>query len=139
MAAFYGYKRWEVDELSDEEVNMYLKELKYIRFLRDYPSLRYAFSKLDKEAREEMLKPATGPEAHDTRAWEKFIAVYMDQQEEEAEVVRPLQIHPDTAEAIVSWIEAGELSTSPHGADVWRIHIAPLWKRLLATLPPPAA
>lgn len=135
MAAFYGFKRWEVDELTDEEVAMYLGELKHIRFLRDYPMLRYAFSKFDKEDRAKMLEPATGPEATDTRAWEKFIAAYLDDPEPEA-AAQPLNLHPDTAEAIVAWIEAGELSTSPHGADVWRIHVAPLWRRLLATLRP---
>ena len=44
MAAFYSYKRWDVDKLSDEEVRMYLEQLPQIRFLRDFAAVRAALS-----------------------------------------------------------------------------------------------
>lgn len=111
---------------------MYLDQLGLVREVRDFAQNRYAFGKLDEAARRELLEAQSGPDSLHTRAWAAYLAPYRAR--ETGETVQPLPLHPDTAEAIVAWVEAGELSRSPDGSRVWREYLLPLWPRLLATL-----
>lgn len=136
MAAFYGYKRWEVDQLTNEEVVMYMEQLPNIRFLRDFGMIRYQFSKFQEEDRKKMLEEATGPDDISTRAWQKFISPYLTP-EKAGPRAELLHLKPETAEAIVSWVEHGGLSKYACGSEIWRrdFHSTGLWSRLLATCP----
>lgn len=143
LAHFYGFRPWEVERLTEAQVEMYLSNVGYIRFLRDLATLQYSYSKLDDEAVGKMLETASRPPDPNSlraRGWRHFVQAYNALDDEEAREAtvqaQRLPIRPETAEAIVQWVEFGEMSRGPDGARVWREDIFPLWNSLVATAAP---
>lgn len=140
MARFYGYKAWEVVQLTPDQLEMYLSNVGYIRFLEQMAQLQYSYSKMDDESIEKMLAAGQRPPDPNSiraRGWRAFIAAYNVLDDEDAREAtapaRKLDMRPETAEAIVAWVESGEMSAGPDGARIWREDVMPIWGRLMAT------
>lgn len=140
LAHFYGFRPWEVERLTEAQLGMYLENIGYLRFLRDLAQLQYAFSKMDDDGINKMLAEASKPSDPNSlraRGWRHYVQSYNALDDEDArDATAPaavLAMRPETAAAIVSWVESGEMSRAPDGARVWREDIFSLWQSLLAT------
>lgn len=146
MAHLYHMGPWDVERLTEGQLQMYMEQSGHIRLLDHLPMLQANFGQLNEEARLKLIADADkkpDPESVDARAWRIFIRTYQTEQEaaKTAHAAPPLPIHPETAEAIIKWVELGEMSKGPDGARVWREDLfgSGLWDRLLATAEPQGA
>jgi hypothetical protein len=140
LAHFYGFKPWDVERLTEMQIQMYMENVGYIRFLEQVAQLQYAFGKLQDEDIEKMLSSAaTPPDPNSLRArgWRAFVASYnaMDDdaaREDTAPALR-LKLSPGAAKALADMVSSGELTRYPNGSVLWRMRIQPIWASLVAT------
>lgn len=138
LAHYYGFKPWDVMKLSREQVDMYLAQTGMIRLARDMAQLTYHFGKLQDEDIQKMIDTASEkaePDSLRARGWRVFIRQYQTDsaEAEKAQAAEVLPMRPETAAAIVAWVEFGDQSRAPDGSRIWREDIMPLWPRLCAT------
>ena len=139
LAAIYGFRPWDVERLSEQQLTMYLRGIPSARLLRDLPMLQYSYSKVSDEGVAQILEDAarpTDPTAPPTlrqQGWRAFIRSYLTESEEaQAEISAPaLKLSPAAAQALVSFA-GSELMRYPTGSLFWRLRLAPKWDGLLA-------
>ena len=56
LSALYHIRPWEVERLTDAQIEMLMENSGYIRHIRDLPMLQYQFSKLDDKAVSELVE-----------------------------------------------------------------------------------
>ena len=137
MAHLYGFKPWDVERLSEVQLQMFLAQAGYIRLMDHMPHLTYAFSKYDDKAIDQLLADADkepDPTSKRSRAWRVYIRQYQTDADDaqKTATAEPLNIDPNAAEQIVRWVESGEMSRTPIGSAAW-LQVMPIWDRLTAT------
>jgi hypothetical protein len=139
LAHYFHLKPWDVERLTEAQVQMYLSQVNHIRLMDHMPHLSYAYSKYSDEAIEKMIaesgRPAD-PESLRSRGWRLFIRQYQTDSEEAEQqaAAEALPLSQAAAAAFVRMVETGELTRSyPLGSLWWRLKVLPIWPRLLAT------
>ena len=85
LAHYFHLKPWDVERLTESQVQMYLSQINHIRLTDHMPHLSYAYSKYDDEAIAKMLSDSdTPPDPNSlrSRGWRVFIRNYQTDSEE---------------------------------------------------------
>jgi hypothetical protein len=137
LVAFFGFRPDELDDLTDEQRELFLSRFGLVRYYRDLPFLQSQFAKIDDEGIEKIIAGGTDPKAaRRALAWELFaLRPYglLDSEPSGPESAAPLlTISPECAEGIVSWWETGKMSALPDAPVIWREHLQPIHRQLIA-------
>ena len=139
LAHHYGFGPWDVERLSERQVDMYLSQIGFLRLMDHMPQLQANFGQLNEEARLKLIAEAgqkPDPDSVDARAWRIFIRNYQTESEEAEQqaAAQALPLSQGAAAAFVQMIETGELTRDfALGSLWWRLKVLPIWLRLLAT------
>lgn len=145
LTAFYGIKPWEIPDLTEEQIEMLMHELGFVRLLRDLPQLKYSFSKMSVEDCQKLIDdderaraaaaagqpaPMTRDQRTRARAWSILLQEYGVVDEERApEAFEPLPISAAAARGILADLEDDLI-----GDAAWsRLLAGGTYRRVLAT------
>ena len=139
LAAVYGFGPWDVERMTEGQIQMYLEGSGAALLMKALPTLQYSFSKYDDEARQKLIDTAEtppDPNSVSARAWRIFTRNYQTDAEEaeKAAAVERLPISRGAAAAIVAMVETGELTRDyGMGSLMWRTRVMGIWHALIAT------
>lgn len=134
IAAFYPgmVDRFLRGDITDTQIEVLLRELGYVRFLRDQQALRYAFSKFSDEDCEKMLTPSGAENTARRRAWAEFAYRPYGLLEDDRDATGQAQPIPgmsrEVADAICAWWERGDCPD-----DVWARDVVGVYAAIIAT------
>ena len=139
LAAVYGFRPWDVERMSEDQIQMYLEGSGAALLMKALPTLQYSFGKFDDEARQKLIDTADhppDPNSVGARAWRIFTRNYHTDAEEAEKAVSAerLPISRGAAAAIVAMVETGELTRDyGMGSLFCRTLVMGIWHALIAT------
>jgi hypothetical protein len=139
LCAYYpGITPWNLDDLTDEQRDLYLSRVGLLRYYNDLAALQKMFGALDEEAIEKIIKGDTDPKAERRAlAWELFaLKPYglLAEVDSDTQTITPLNsLSPEAAEGIVQWWSpSGGLYDLPEGPMIWREHLMSQHRQLIS-------